>query len=141
MTLFRAAGAALLVLSAAACKKEQPEQELNPAPVTARPDILKEIPIIAASRQIDTTGSSDAERNTWTVRAPFDSVLAYYRRLLPTMGWSVMSDQGDSLETNLYLRKSTYALWVHVERRAEDTMYMLITSMADSTTPVMPTPR
>lgn len=140
MTVFRALGAAVLVVAAAACRKEQPEQEMNPAPVTARPDVLRDIPVLAASRQTDTTGTPDAEHNTWIVRLPIDSVAGYYRRILPPMGWSIMSDQGDSTETDLYLRKQNHALWVRVVRRTPDeTLYMLIASMADSTTPPTPT--
>ncbi len=128
-----AASVALLVTVASACRgQDKPEQELNPAPTSPRPDVLRDVPILAASRQIDTTGASDAERSTWTVAMPFDSVTGYYRRILPPLGWSVMSDQGDTALVDLYLRKERYALWVHVERKPLFTLYTLITSMADS---------
>jgi hypothetical protein len=141
-TAVKVAGMALLLAGMTACKKDAPEREVNPAPVTARPDVLKDVPILAASRQIDTTGSSDAERSTWAIKSPLRQVADYYRRTLPPLGWSIMNDQGDSLQSDIYLRQPKVALWVHLERKDSLTMYTLITSAADSATapPAAPAP-
>jgi hypothetical protein len=133
-TAVKVAGLALLLAGMSACKKDAPEREVNPAPVTARPDVLKDVPIIATSRQIDTTGSSDAERSTWTINSPLQQVAAYYRHILPPLGWSIMNDLADSTQGDIYLRQAKVALWVHLERKDSLTVYTLITSAADSTT-------
>ena len=75
----------------------------------------------------------------WRVEWAFDSVTAYYRRMLPSLGWAMMNDQSDANEVNLYSRKGSQAVWMHFERVSPTVTEWTIIG-ADSTTATAPTP-
>lgn len=113
---------ALLLMTAAACSGGDTD---HPAPAGGdplhpRPRIIYDVPIIARSRQLDTTGTPEAERSTWQVAQPYGLVTGYYRRELVTLGYTMISDRGDSLTTDLYARKVRRDLWMHFEKKGPD---------------------
>lgn len=136
MPSYLAAAAALLTLSAAACK---PKDEVPPPLAVLRPEILKDIPTLPGAIVTDTAGSEDAERRSYLSQLRFDSVQSYYRTMLPAQGWAVIGDRGDSVELDLYTRKGALTLWVHLKRLGTmATEYTLIANAGQSTpgTPV-----
>lgn len=119
------------LLAAVPACKPKPEAAAPPGP--PRTQILKDIPVFIGAITTDTAGTEDAERASYIVRVTFDTVTAFYRRMLPTLGWQIMSDQGDSLMRDLYLRKAGQALWLHFEKPGLlATTYTIIGTRADS---------
>ena len=133
-TRFRAVFLLLLPL-AAACEKG--EQDASAQDSTARrPDIIFSIPTLPRARQLDTAGSADAERVTWSAEMPYDTVVAFYRQLLPSMGWSVQSDEGDSLTRSLYMKKDSFLVWIRFENKgAALTQWTVIGSLQPTSRP------
>lgn len=79
-----------------------------------RPQFLADIPRLDRSILTDTTGAEDAERFTYVVRVPLDSVARFYRAQLAQLGWRIVGDMGDSAQVSLYATKGGPALWVQV---------------------------
>ena len=141
-TILRAACALVLLAAIGGCTKkpDAADEQGTAAPAPPRPNVLPDVPIIAASRQTDTTGAEGAERSTWVVSWPIDSVVGYYRRMLPPLGWRVMNDQPDAGLRDLYMRKDSTALWIHIEDKGQEgTLYTLIATMAQGAAPATPT--
>jgi len=114
--LSRALSGLLAVALVSGCKKK-PDA---PAVVVTRPNFISRIPTLARAIQVDTAGSDDAERVTWRSNdVRYDSVVGYYRYLLPTMGFALQSDEGDSATANLFYTRDTLALWMHFEKKGE----------------------
>jgi hypothetical protein len=112
LTPFRAAVAAFLTLTAPACRKDA-----EPAPPSApRPQVIHLIPTPAGSTLRDTTGTEDAERRTYRVAMSVDSVRAFYRPRLPSLGWAIMSDQGDTATVDIYASRPNQSFWLQVRR-------------------------
>ena len=111
--------ALLLLLPVVACSGGDANRPARAGgdPLHPRPRIIYDIPIIARSRQLDTTGTPDAERSTWQVAEPYGSVIDYYRHELTAMGYTMLSDRGDSLTTDFYARKVRRDLWMHFEKK------------------------
>jgi hypothetical protein len=120
-----------LALAAASCRGREPA----PAPHTPRAAILKDIPPATQSTLRDTTGTSEAEQRTYTSTLPFDSTAAFYRSWLPRLGWQLMGDRLDrpAGRIDLYARKGTQTLWVHVEKQSEVTSQYTLIAAADTT--------
>jgi hypothetical protein len=133
-TPFRAVCALFLLTAMAGCRKEKPPEEQGTAgPPQARPNVLKDIPVFPNSRLIDTTNAEEAQQGTWRSIFAVDSVTSYYRTQLPPLGWRVMNDQRDIDKHDLYLRKDSVALWVHVEKKAPvGSMFTLIATLSSS---------
>ena len=104
-----APAAALLILTGA-CRRDERE-----APLPPRAEVLKDVPALSFARLADTTGAEDAERRTYLTLLPFDTVGTFYRDTLPKLGWSIMSDQGDSARLDMLSTKGGLSLWVHAE--------------------------
>jgi hypothetical protein len=81
-----------------------------------RPDYLADVPVLAGSVIYDVTSTPDAQHRGMRLRWPMDSVAAYYRRLLPTQGWQLVSDVADRASVSLYLKKADRFLWVQIHR-------------------------
>jgi hypothetical protein len=90
--------------------------------------VLARVPILVPAVLTDTTGTEDTDRRSFLVDMPFDTVAAYYRRMLPASGWLIMNDRGDSTILDLYARRGDTTVWVHVEPRGRGTAYTLIGS-------------
>jgi hypothetical protein len=123
---------ALLTLSfaLAACTADegQPAPDGTQAvPVNAsRAAFLRNVPDVPGSVLTDTTGAEDAQRASYLVRAPLDTVRAFYRRLLPALGWTLRSDQSDSTLVNLMLEKDTATIWIRATPSGGATAYTII---------------
>lgn len=143
-TLRAAAAATALVLILTDC---QGQTDRTPPP-PPRAEILKDVPTVPGSTLRDTTGSQDAERRTWRVQVVLDSVRAFYRDTLPRLGWSLMSEQGDTALYNMYARRGGTTLWVRAEiaplppnvriLSGGFTIYTLIASADSASIPVPP---
>ena len=132
-TPFRAVFALCLVLAASACraKEQPPEEQPTAGPPQARPAVLKDVPVFPNSRLIDTTSADEAERGTWRSVFGMDSVASFYKTQLPPLGWRLMNDQHDPEKIDLYLRRDSIALWVHVENKPPvGSMFTLITTLS-----------
>ena len=103
--------AALAVL--AGCK-DKPRATPD-GPHAHRPVVLATIPVYRQSQQTDTTGTDEVERASWVLQRPADSLSRFYRDTLPKLGWRIMSDEGDRQKVDLYARRDTLSLWVHIE--------------------------
>jgi hypothetical protein len=124
--LFPTLAAALLTLAAAACKAKN---DAPPPPAVQRAAILKDVPALPAAIITDTAGAEDAERRSYLSQVGFDSVRSYYRTMLPARGWAIIGDRGDSVELDLYTRRGSQTLWVHIKRLgSRATEYTLIAS-------------
>jgi len=124
---FAAAAAAVLMLSACKGREAPPTDDAPPPP--PRPALLTGVPAVGASLLTDTTGTPEADRKTYLVQLPIDSVQRFYRTRLPAEGWHVISDQGDTAKMDLYTRNDSLSLWVHAERLGVlATSYTLIAS-------------
>lgn len=129
-----------LVLAVAACRGREPA----PAPHAPRASVLKDIPPAAYSVLKDTTGTSEAEQWAFTTTLPFDTAAAFYRRMLPELGWQVMSDRPDvSAGTiDLMAKQRVKTVWIHLERAADgSTRYTLIGAVDSAATRGIPIPR
>jgi hypothetical protein len=122
-----------LALALASCRGREPA----PPTHAPRPAILRDVPAAAFSILRDTTGTVDAEQWTYTTRLPFDSTAAFYRAMLPELGWQVMGDRSDAPEgkIDLYAKKGTETLWVHLEKLAAFTQYMMIATAGTTSRP------
>jgi hypothetical protein len=137
---------ALLTLGTTACKAKPEAAVAHPGPPRAR--ILYTIPVLPRSVVTDTAGADEAERRTWMVETPFDSVTGFYRRELRGLGWTLVSDEGDSSKVDLYLQKgglglerNRLSLWGHFQRVGPTaTEYTLIASADTTTTPARAVP-
>ena len=102
---------AALAVPLPGCKSEgQPPGSAAPP----RPQFLADIPRLDRSILTDTTGAEDAERFTYVVQVPLDSVARFYRAQLAQLGWRIVGDMGDSAQVSLYATKGGPALWVQV---------------------------
>jgi hypothetical protein len=134
---------ALLAAGLTACTRKDATPEAAETPSSGpRARIISEVPTLARARQIDTTGGTDAERQTWQVVWPFDSVVTYYRHMLPTLGFALMNDQADADEVNLYSKKGSASVWMHFTRLSptltEWTIIGADSASAGHATPVPP---
>ncbi|MFI5208180.1 MAG: hypothetical protein ACHQU8_06285 [Gemmatimonadales bacterium] len=122
-----------LVLAVASCRGREPAQP----PHAPRAAILKEVPAAAYSVLRDTAGTADAEQRTYTAQLPFDTTAAFYRAMLPVLGWQVMGDRSDRPAgmIDLYARRGIQTLWVHIEKQSEATTRYTLIATADTTTP------
>lgn len=121
------------ITALAACRKE-PKSHAPPA--RPRPHVLAVVPRIPGSAITDTTGSEDAERLSLTVQYPYDSVLRFYRVMLPATGWHLTSDVADTAQASLLAVKDSFSVWVHINRLgrlAAD--YTLIAGLGQAETP------
>ena len=84
------------------------------APVAQRPNWLIDVPDLAQSRLLDSTGSPDAQHIVILSPAPLDSVAAFYRHRLPSMGWMIMGDSHDSAQATLYLERGGAPMWIQI---------------------------
>jgi hypothetical protein len=132
MSRLPAALAALGVALFSACKKHE-------APVVAhrpRPEVVSAIPTLARAVQLDTTGTEDAERVTWSVALPFDTVVAIYHKMLPGLGWLTQSDEGDSTQRSLYMTKDSFSVWMHFTKAGpESTQWTVVGSLTQGVPP------
>jgi len=124
------AALALALLALGACGRDR-VPATPPPPPPARAQVVRDVPKVARSVLVDTTGAADAEQVRYSVSAPFDSVTAFYRTTLPAQGWMIMGDQSDSAQLDLYAQRGDTALWVHVGKvSATATEYRLIGSVS-----------
>jgi hypothetical protein len=100
----------LFAALSAACAK--PEQKPVQA---ARPNWMIDVPYIAQSRLLDTTGTPDAQHVVLLSPAPIDSAARFYRTRLPASGWRLLSDVGDSIHVSLYLERGGLPMWIQIE--------------------------
>ena len=124
-----------LCLAAAACSPDTPNPRpadgpgAAPTPVnSARAAFLRNVPEVPGSRLTDTTGAEDAQRASYAVLLPLDTVRMFYVRLLPALGWRLRSDQSDSTVANLYLEKDSSVLWIRATPQGAGTAYTMIGS-------------
>ncbi|MFI5377638.1 MAG: hypothetical protein ACHQ8D_23610 [Candidatus Rokuibacteriota bacterium] len=104
-----------LLAAAAACAKPAPK----PAQAT-RPNWLFDVPYIAQSQLLDTTGTPEAQHVVLRSPQPIDSVAAFYRTRLPHMGWRILSDLGDTIHVSLYLERGSLPMWIQIEAEGPD---------------------
>ena len=130
------------LLAASACKEKSTP---TPAPAAShRPVVLATLPVYPGSQETDTTGSDEVERHAWVLQRPLAAISQFYRDTLPKLGWRAMSDEGDRTKVDLYLRKDSLNLWVHMEALGVlASKYQMIAGRADTTSghPVMARPR
>jgi len=112
----RACTLVLLAVAAAACVRSD-----RKTPHAQRPNWLRDVPYVAQSVLEDTTGSPDAQHAVLLSPAPMDSVVAFYRRVLPPMGWRIVSDVGDSAHVALYLERQGLPMWIQFDAQGLQT--------------------
>jgi hypothetical protein len=111
------------VAVAAACSRAAPK------PAAAdRPNWLFDVPYIAQSRLVDTTGTPDAQHVVLLSPRPIDSVAAFYRTRLPPMGWRILSDLSDTIHVSLYLMRGSLPMWIQIEAEGPDSRVSFIAS-------------
>lgn len=140
-----------LCLAAAACSSDTPDarpvESPGATPVnSSRAAFLANVPEVPGSRLTDTTGAEDAQRASYVVLLPLDTVRMFYLRLLPALGWTLRSDQRDRTVANLYLEKDSSVLWIRATPQGAGTTYTLIGSYstgpdAPAVSPLRPRPR
>ncbi len=113
---FHAVAAVLLALAAARCTTQENGEEAGGGSAPRRAQVLTTVPSLVGSELRDTTGSEDAERRTYLARFPLDSAAAFYRRILPSLGWLVVGDRGGAATIDLHYRKADAALWIQLRR-------------------------
>jgi hypothetical protein len=120
------AAAAAAVLGGAGCVGgDTPELPARP-----RANVLIRVPVMDSSFVRDTTGTPEAQRWELYVHVPLDSVRRFYRANLNLDGWSLQSDEGDSLRVTMHARRDSALVWVIAEREpAGRTQYTLIGSI------------
>ena len=117
LCLFRRTLFPFLALAVIACQdKPGTDQAASPR---GRARVIRDIPVLPGSQQIDTTGAADAERATWQMALPFGMVTDFYRRELPRRGYRIVSDRGDSTVLDLYANKDRRDVWMHFTRKAQ----------------------
>jgi len=99
-----------VAVAAAACARGPKK-----APVAQRPNWMFDVPYLAQSVLLDTTGTPDAQHIVINSPAPIDSVTSYYRHRLPPMGWVVLGDTHDSAQATLYLERSGMPMWIQIQ--------------------------
>lgn len=126
------------VLVASACRVDR--RPGDTATAGPRPDILSRFWFIPGSRIADTTGTPEAQRRVLRVAMPVDTVRAVYRDRLAEMGWTLVSNVGDSLESAMHARKDSALVWISLVREGPGlTQYTVIGTKAspDTTQPQM----
>ncbi len=104
----------VLALAAAGCFGTK-----KPA-AAQRPNFLGDVPYLAQSRLLDTTGAPDAQHVVILSPAPIDSVASFYRNRLPEKGWMIMGDTHDSARVTLYLVRNGAPLWIQIDAAGPD---------------------
>ena len=123
--------AALAVLALAGCKKQEAAVPHRP-----RPHVVAAIPTLPRSSQLDTTGTEDAERVTWSASIPFDTVVDTYRKWLPSLGWVMQSDEGDTAQHSFYVTKDSFSVWMHIQKAGPTaSQWTVIGSLTQGTPP------
>ncbi len=125
--------ATLLILSG--CRIDRQDGGTPPPP---RPDVLGSFWFIPGSRVRDTTGTVEAQRKLLSVAMPLDTVRAIYRERLRDMGWTLVSDVGDSVQVAMHARHDSSLVWLNLERGGPSlTTYTVIGTVAppDTTRP------
>jgi hypothetical protein len=115
--------AATALLTLAACVSKD-----DAAKPVQTPPVFAGVPIPALARMIDTAGTADAARAVFLVAVRPESVVAYYRRELPRVGFRIVGDVGDSLRVDLYAQREGPSLWVQIRplREPDATEFTLI---------------
>jgi hypothetical protein len=98
-----------LLAAAAACSKPAPARQAE------RPNWLIDVPYIAQSRLVDTTGTPEAQHVVLVSPGPIASVAAFYRTRLPAMGWRMLSDVSDTIHVSLYLERGGKPMWIQID--------------------------
>lgn len=130
-----ARAAVLVALALAACAPTADDAD-DAGAAGARAQVLSTVPSLVNSELRDTTGAEDAERRTYVARFPLDSAAAFYRRILPGMGWQAVGDYTRAGAIDLHYRKGETALWVRLSRvEADLTEYTLIGTSGPPTAP------
>ncbi len=113
-----ALAAAFFALAAVRCTSQENGEAAGGGSAPPRAEVLTNVPVMLGSGLLDTTGTEDAERRTYVAQAPLDSAAAFYRRILPGIGWQVVGDRGggDAATIDLHYRKADAALWVQLRR-------------------------
>lgn len=124
---------ALLAAAAAACAKAD-----RKPPQATRPNWLIDVPYIAQSQLLDTTGTPDAQHVVLLSPGPIDSVAAFYRTGLPGMGWRILSDVSDSIHVSLYAERGGLPMWIQIEAQGPQSR---ISFTAASGTAAPPAPK
>ena len=122
-----------LALAAAACHAADKKP---PAP--PRPNWLFDVPYLAQSRLLDTSGTPDAQHIVIQSPAPIDSVASYYRHRLPPMGWMIMGDAHDSVHVTLYLVRSGAPMWIQIEAQGPESRVSFIAAGSGRQAPPKP---
>jgi hypothetical protein len=99
-----------LAAASAACAKPEPKTAQ-----AVRPNWLLDVPYIAQSTIEDTTGTPDVQHVVMLSPGPIDSVARFYRNRLPTMGWRLLSDVGDTIHVSLYLERGGLPMWIQID--------------------------
>ena len=124
---------ALLAAAAAACAKVD-----RKVPQATRPNWLIDVPYIAQSQLLDTTGTPDAQHVVLLSPGPIDSVAAFYRNGLPSMGWRIVSDVSDSIHVSLYAERGGLPMWIQIEAQGPQSR---ISFTAAGGAPAAPAPK
>jgi hypothetical protein len=125
-----------LCAALAACSDEpEPRRQLPP-----RAAVLQGAPRYPDALLLDTTGTEEAELRVWQAAAPFDTVAAFFRRELPRAQWQVLNDRGDSTVLDLYARRDSFSLWVHVEPRTDQNALIRMVGARSATKADRPVP-
>jgi hypothetical protein len=99
-----------LAVLAAACVRPDRTHERPPL----RPNWMLDVPYIAQSQLVDTTGTPEVEHIVIVSPATMDSVATFYRNRLPPMGWSLLGDQHDASGVSLYFERAGGPMWVRI---------------------------
>lgn len=131
------------LLAGAACRVDRdPDAAAPPGP---RADVFADFWFIPGSRVTDTTGTAEAQRRALRVAMPLDTARAVYRDQLRALGWTLVSDRGDTMLVNLHARKDSSLVWISLARGGPGlTNYEVIAARArpDTLGPEMfPVPR
>ena len=126
---------AVLAVGAACRKAPQPSQP-------PRPTVLGVLPAPPGGYVIDTTGTPDAERRTYSVSQSMDAVAAFYRDKLQKSGFALMSDRADTAGgvADLYATKGKATIWVHVQRNGAAAALATLIGNAGEAAPGTPVP-
>jgi hypothetical protein len=101
----------LLALLLAACSPD-PSHE-----VASVSKAMPNLPLPPQAEVVSRAGSPTALQITFRSAVPPDGVLAYYRGVLSTGGWSLESDTPDASGASaLYAVKDGHPLWVRIRR-------------------------
>ncbi|MDO8667166.1 MAG: hypothetical protein Q7J79_11175 [Gemmatimonadales bacterium] len=131
----RTCAAALLIASLAACGGAEspgarPAPDERPAP-GARPAVLRDVPVVAGSQLVDSTGTDEALSVRFLVNVPRDSVAGFYRRVLAERGWRIVGDAVNGEMVQLYAERDGPPLWIQIRSAGPGvTHYALIGAQA-----------